>query len=91
MPHKDTENDVPPEFYELADRFIELANDVAGEWPIHRVSAAMMFATSRYNAFVACELDPDIASNRDEALDYLCREYRSMLEENLDEHIEGGG
>ncbi len=42
-------------FYDLADRFIDLANEAAQDCAAgpRRVSAAMMYATARYNAYIA--------------------------------------
>ena len=82
-----TGDGVPEEFWEIADTFIHLANDLAQEWPIARVSAATMYATARYNAFTAAAQDADVLEGRDEIAEYFCRQYRQMLIENLDDHL----
>ena len=41
----------PPQFLELVDRFIQLANQMAEERGDGEVSAAILFAAGRYNAF----------------------------------------
>lgn len=79
--------EIPAEFFEVADQFIGLANALSQKWSVQRISSAMMFATSRYNAFNASHQDPDIAVNRDKLIEFFCSEYRGMFTENLDDHI----
>ena len=83
------END--KEFFERADAYITLANEQAANVNRGKVSASMMFATARFNAWVSAsgtESSDELASVREEALAYFVKEYRQMLEENLDEYIE---
>jgi len=78
-------------FFERADAYIDVANEQATQVNRGKVSASMMFATARFNAWVSAsgtESGEDLASVRQEALDYFLEEYRKMLEENLDEYIE---
>ena len=78
-------------FFERADAYIDVANQQAAEVNRGKVSASMMFATARFNAWVSAsgtESGEDLASVKQEALDYFLSEYRKMLEENLDEYIE---
>ena len=86
MTEVNDDQEIPPEFYELADKFINLANKLSRKHEIWSISSSMMYATSRYNAFNASCQDPDISSNRDRLIDYFCNEYREMLIENLDDH-----
>jgi hypothetical protein len=39
------------QFLDMVDRFINLANDVGKSLPRSKVSAALLFAAARYNAF----------------------------------------
>ncbi len=43
------------EFFDTADRFIDVANEMSrsNEAGPRRISSAMMYATARYNAFIA--------------------------------------
>jgi hypothetical protein len=78
-------------FFERADAYIDVANQQAAEVNRGKVSASMMFATARFNAWVSAsgtESGEDLAAVKQEALDYFLAEYRKMLEENLDEYIE---
>jgi hypothetical protein len=84
-------SDMDKAFFERADAYITLANEQATTVSRGKVSASMMFATARFNAWVSAsgtESGEELASVKDEALDYFLSEYRKMLEENLDEYVE---
>jgi hypothetical protein len=76
-------DDVPPEFYDMVDRFIDLANELRRDYPTSRVSAVIMFA-ARHNAHCLLALDPDARDNREAAVSYFVEQYRPMLEQNID-------
>ena len=84
-------SDDDKEFFERADAYITLANEQAANVSRGKVSASMMFATARFNAWVSAsgtDSGEELASVKDEALEYFVGEYRKILEENLDEYIE---
>ena len=77
-------------FFKRADAHIDLANEQLNDARRGQVSASMMYATARFNAWVtACEADSgdDLRSGRAESIEYFVAQYRSMIEENLDEYI----
>jgi hypothetical protein len=78
-------------FYARADAHIDLSNDQCrGERP-GRVSASMMYATSRFNAWVSAtgfRSGEELANAREETIQYFVNQYRLMLEENLDDYIQ---
>ena len=79
------------EFFERADAYITVANEQAQSVNRGKVSASMMFATARFNAWVSAsgtESADELAAVKGEALEYFVSEYRKMLEENLDEYVE---
>lgn len=76
--------EVPPEFYDLVDRFIDLANELTREHNTSLVSSVIMFAAARYNAHCMFALDPDALQNRAKAVDYFVNQYRMMIEDNID-------
>lgn len=76
-------DDVPQEFFDLVDQFIELANSLCRTWPTSRISSALMYAAARYNAFNFFALDPEPDKNRERAFEYLSEQYRAMLRENM--------
>ncbi|USA45830.1 DUF3144 domain-containing protein [Acinetobacter sp. C26M] len=80
------------EFYERADQHIRLSNQqITKEIGKGKVSASMLFATSRFNAWISAsgwETAEELANAKQETIEYFLAEYRKMLEENLDEYIE---
>lgn len=74
------------QFYDVADRFIDLANETAGQISPgpRRVSAAMMYATARYNAYIA-HLGGYQGGEAEEAevVEYYVSEYEKVLREHL--------
>ena len=75
-------------FFDLADTFIELANQHSKRLPVESISAALMYAASRYNAFLAVSEAPVDRLEPETAADYYSLQYRKMFEDNLDEYVE---
>lgn len=83
--------DTDDKFLEHADAYISLANEQIKDSTRGKVSASMMYATSRFNAWVGacgCQTAEELAAARDEAIEYFVQRYREMLEENLDAYIQ---
>ncbi|MGI1670222.1 MAG: DUF3144 domain-containing protein [Neptuniibacter sp.] len=71
------------DFFEVSDEFVNLANELTQEWAQPMVSAAVMHAASRFNAYhLMTEGAPD---DMNVAVDFLTNQYRQMLIENLRE------
>ena len=80
---------IDDEFYERADQHIQLSNQQITE--AGKVSASMLYATSRFNAWVSAtgwNTGEELANAKEETIKYFLTEYRKMLEENLDDYIE---
>jgi hypothetical protein len=73
----------PPEFLQLVDEFINLANRLAETRDDGEVSAAILFAAGRYNAFNFLTRNGDL-EHRKQAVDFYVSEYRKAIESNLD-------
>ncbi len=71
-------------FHEVSDEFINLANDLSDDWATPLLSAAIMFAAARFNAFNFQTMDGD-ETNREEAIRYYTEQYSKMLRENMKE------
>lgn len=71
-------------FHEVADEFIHLANDMSEDWALPLLSAAIMYAAARFNAFNFQSSDGDV-NHREAAIRYYTEQYSKMLRENLDE------
>jgi len=72
----------------MADKFIELANEFSKTESKERVSAAIMFAAARYNAFEASSKSNDLKKDKNDALHWFSREYKRMLDANMDDIID---
>ena len=72
-----------PEFLKLVDEFIHTANRLAEGGLDGEVSAAILFAAGRYNAFNLLTRG-DAQENRDAAIDFYVNEYRKAITSNLD-------
>ena len=82
--------DVDDGFFARADAHIDLANDQLREVERGKVSASMMYAVARFNAWVsACGFRSaeQMREARGETVVYFTEQYRKMLEENLDDYI----
>lgn len=85
-------SDIPrdKEFYELADEHIALANTRMGQVKPAKVSATMLFASARFNAFlisVSADNKAQMLLDKESAIAYFMQEYEKNLRENIDEHL----
>jgi len=74
---------------EVADKFIDLANQQAQRFHKENVSQGMMYGTARFNAFVVASHADDVLAydeDRDRAIEYFVGQYRDMLISNLDDY-----
>lgn len=69
----------------MADKFIDVANDFAQTESKERISAAILFAAARYNAFEIFSKSKDLIKDKYDALHWFSAEYRRMLEANIDD------
>ncbi|WP_432697577.1 DUF3144 domain-containing protein [Marinobacterium sp. YM272] len=75
------------DFFEVSDEFVNLANEMLEEWAQPMLSAAIMHAAARFNAFnYLSQEDEDPAK----AVGFLTDQYRQMLEEAIREMKRGG-
>jgi hypothetical protein len=83
--------DVDGGFYDRADAHIHLSNDQLARVDSRgKVSASMLYGTARFNAWVsACgfESGEQMAAARTETIEYFCRQFRLMLEDNVDDYV----
>ena len=73
----------PPEFLKLVDEFIHLANRLAESGKDGEVSAAILFAAGRYNAFNFM-LQNGSAQDQEKAVEFYVAEYRKAIVSNLE-------
>lgn len=83
-------SDVDDKFYDRADAHIHLSNDQLKDIAPGKVSASMMYATARFNAWLTACGFKDAESMQElkaQNIEYFVSDYRKMLEENLDDYI----
>lgn len=81
---------VDDKFYDRADAHIHLSNEQASEIGRGKVSASMMYATARFNAWLTAtgfESGKQMADAKDETIAYFVEQYKTMLDENLSDYI----
>jgi hypothetical protein len=84
---------IDPDFFDRADAIIQLANDQINSVSPGKVSASLMYAATRFNAFVtAAEFDTadKLQSAKQEIIEYFVEQYEVMLKENLDDYVAPG-
>ncbi|RJS92402.1 DUF3144 domain-containing protein [Salinisphaera sp. Q1T1-3] len=83
-----SENSLTPEFRARADAIIDLLNQQASEVPTGQVSASVMYAAARFNAFqvaATAENAEEMAAEREAAVNYFTSQYRKMFEDHFGE------
>ncbi|PML78719.1 DUF3144 domain-containing protein [Enterovibrio norvegicus] len=85
-------SNVDNEFYDRADAHIRLSNEhISEEISKGKASASMMYATSRFNAWVSAtgwENGEEMHAAKEETIAYFVEQYKAMLEENLNDYID---
>jgi len=81
----ETRHGMPPEFLDVADEFVQLANKFTDDYSAEWVAAAMMYATARFNAFAWLTRDEKPDQTLDQAAAYFAGEYDKMLRDNVAE------
>lgn len=74
------------EFWDLAEQFVDVANQSLETLDAGKIGAAMLYAAARFNAFVVASTSLDRAefiADMDETMDYLSKQFRHMLGDNL--------
>jgi hypothetical protein len=70
-------------FFDLVTRFLDEANRMNGEAHRSRISAALLFAAARYNAFTWLNREINPGQTEDEAVEMFTDHYRKMWRENV--------
>ena len=79
------------QFWDLVDKFIQQANDDCDQVDPGIVSAALLNAAARFNAFVVASSSVDrkeYTEEIDSSLNYLTTRYREFLRDNLEDYRE---
>lgn len=82
----DTKTETP--FFEIADKFIHLANELARSEGSTSVGTALRYAAARYNTFEASLSSADLGADQAKMTDMLCNDFREMLKVNMQDYIQ---
>jgi hypothetical protein len=80
-----------PQFWQIADAFIGVANQQIETLPWTKVSAAMLFATSRFSSFVLAATAgsaTELTAKREEAIAYVLSQFEQMMRDNMADYEE---
>lgn len=78
------------QFFARADAHIRLSNEQLSDANRSQVSASMLFAASRFNAWLiasGAKSGSEMEESRDDMIKYFVEQYRLMLEENVGDYI----
>ncbi len=78
------------EFRSRADAFIRLANEQRHDAANDKVNASLLYAATRFNAFVvasAAQNADEMREDKEEAVRYFTQKFSEMLVENIDDYI----
>jgi hypothetical protein len=83
-------NEIDDKFFERADEHIHLSNSQLAKAALGKVSASMLYSTSRFNAWVSAsgwKNRAEMETSKNETFEYFVEEYKKMLKENLEDYI----
>lgn len=73
--------------YDLANKYIDLANDLSKVDQSGNVGVALRYSAARYSAFEASIRSENLAEEKEQIIDMYLEDYRKMLSDNIDEYI----
>lgn len=73
--------------YDIADKFINLANEISKTDSSGGVGVALRFAAARYSAFEASMRTKKLAEDKNKEVQLFANDFTNMLEINIDNYI----
>ena len=86
--------DADHDFFDRAHEHLRVANEQLGGVSQGQVSASMLYACARFNAWVSAsnrESAKDLKGAYGETIEYFVAQYRKMLVKNLDDFVANFG
>ena len=74
-------------FFDLADQFINLANELAQTKGSGDVGTALRYAAARYNTFEASQSSNNLVADEEKMTNMLCDNFRGMLKVHMKDYI----
>ena len=71
---------------DVADQFINLANEIAKKEGTPAVGTAIRYAAARYNTFEASLGSADLNADKEKLIEMLCDDFRKMLEIHMTDY-----
>ena len=84
-----SDDEVDVIYRQMIDSFIDRANELADQNSLENVGMALLFAASRFNAFVVsqhAEKLEDYEKEMEKAQHFFTNQYQEMLTENLEDY-----
>ena len=84
-----SDDEVDVIYRQMIDSFIDRANELAEKNSPENVGMALLFAASRFNAFVVsqhAETRQDYETDMEKARQFFLSQYQEMLGENLEDY-----
>jgi len=72
--------------WQVVESFINLANEHATNMSPGSVSSALLYAASRFNAFIVASNAEDFAEEKEQSIQYFLSQYEKMLRDNMDDY-----
>lgn len=91
MSREKSAQNMDKDFFKRTDAFIKVANELSQGNDLGKVSASLLYAAARFNAFIVASSAADKAEadrNKVQAIEYFTNQYRAMLIANMDDYIE---
>ena len=73
--------------YTNADKFINLANELAKSDESGGIGVALRYAAARYSAFEASMRTNNLAEDKDKQLQLFTSEFNNMLQINIEDYV----
>jgi hypothetical protein len=73
--------------YDNADKFINLANELAKSDRSGGIGVALRFAAARYSAYEASLQTKTLAEDKEEKLQLFAKDFTNMLQVNIEDYI----
>jgi len=73
--------------YDMADKFIDLANEISKSDSYGTIGVAIRYAAARYSAFEASMRTNNLAEDKEKHLQFFAKTFTEMLQKNFKEYI----
>ena len=73
--------------FDYADKFINLANELAQKDPSGRVGMALRFAAARFSVFEASVQTQTLAAEKEKYLPQIAADFQKVLEYNFEDYV----